>query len=744
MAVQYCPETGLITIQTANTTYQMLIDEQRYLLHLYYGRSMQSDARHLLDYRDRGFSANPESAGNDRTYSLEFLPQEYPFAGSADFRTPAFRCTNADGSFGCDLRVASVNVREGKYELSGLPSSYAEDGEAQTLDILLRDEASGMELHLLYGIFEADNVITRAVRAVNGGAQTVWIEKAASCVLDFVYGDYETITFYGRHAYERCVQRTAIGHGSYTVGSRRGASSHFYNPFVILMESGCSEDAGNAYGIHLVYSGNFLAEGEKSGYDQTRFVMGLSEEAFSWQLDPGDTFCTPEAVMTFSDGGLGRLSNLLHHFVREHIVRGAWKHRRRPVLINNWEATYMDFNREKLLALARKASGLGIELFVLDDGWFGERNSDNAGLGDWRVNTDKLGGTLADFAGEIHGLGMLFGLWLEPEMVNEDSDLYRAHPDWAMRIPGRSFSRGRNQLVLDLSRRDVRAYIFDQICAVLDSADVDYIKWDMNRNITDAYSLAFPASRQGEILHRYMLGVYELLNRVNARYPDMLVETCSGGGGRYDLGMLCYSPQIWCSDNTDAADRCVIQYGTSFGFPPSSMGAHVSAVPNEQTGRVTPFATRAAVAMAGTFGYELDLTRLSKEECEEIPRQIHAFQEEYEITHFAQWYRLCDPVGTMGGFSYAGGTGNSAGELCAWMCVSSDRREALVTAVALSAHGNPNAHFLRLKGLDADGIYRCREDEREYDGSLLMSAGLLLPVLGEYESCRLHFRQISL
>ena len=755
MAVTYIPESGLITIETADTTYQMLVDAHRYLLHLYYGRKIQGDARSLLDYRDRGFSANPEDAGTDRTYSLEFLPQEYPFAGSADFRTPAFRCRNEDGSFGCDLRVVDVQVRRGKYDLPGLPSSYGDtqdrqpagplpeaspaEENVQTLDILLRDPASGLGLHLLYGVFERENVVTRAVRAVNGGSRVLWIEKIASCALDFLWGDYETLTFYGRHAYERNVQRTAIGHGRYSVGSRRGASSHFYNPFVVFMEPGCTEDAGIAYGIHFVYSGNFLFEAEKSGYDQTRVVMGLSEEEFSWQLAPGEMFDAPEVVLTCSDQGLGKLSNLLHRFIRSHIERGAWKERRRPVLINNWEATYMDYDREKLLKLARKASDLGIELFVLDDGWFGERSSDNAGLGDWRVNTKKLGGSLADFSGQIHSLGMLFGLWLEPEMVNEDSDLYRAHPDWVLRIPGRSFSRGRNQLVLDLSRREIAEYLFAQLCGVLDNAGVDYIKWDMNRNITDAYSAALPASRQGEVMHRYMLGVYQLLGRVCKRYPHILVETCSGGGGRYDLGMMCYSPQIWCSDNTDAVDRCAIQYGTSFGFPPSSMGAHVSAVPNEQTGRRTPFATRAAVAMTGTFGYELDLSRLPAEECAAIPEQIRVFQEDYDVTHWGDWYRLCDPIGALGNHSCAGMPDSRAGDLSAWMCVASDRREAVVTAVSLTAHGNPNTRFLRLKGLDEKGTYRCREDGRDYPGSLLMSAGLRLPALGEYEACRMHF-----
>lgn len=748
MAILFNKTSGLITIHTKNTTYQMQADSHRYLLHLYYGKRMEGSAESLLYHMDRGHSANPEDAGSDRTYSLEQLPLEFPFRGGADFRTPAFRMKNSDGSYGCDLRFHSFEVRNGKYTIPGLPSSYAQKikgktNGVQTLEIVLFDAVSGVEVHLLYGVFEEEDVITRAVRVENHGDKMVTVQKAASCSLDFQYGDYETLTFYGRHEMERNVQRTKISHGSFSIGSLRGASSHFYNPFVILKEEGTNEDRGSAYGIHLVYSGNFRMEAEKSGYDQTRLVMGMNDETFSWRLEPGEVFHSPECIMAYSDFGLGWLSNLLHRFIRDHIVRGEWQYKRRPVLINNWEATGMNFNKDKLIKIAKSASELGVEMMVLDDGWFGKRDDDTSGLGDWKVNTEKLGGTLQELSQEIHTMGMKFGLWFEPEMISEDSDLFRAHPDWALRIPGRSFSRGRNQLVLDFSRQEIVDNIYKQMTAVLDSAEVDYIKWDMNRNLTDVFSRSLPPTRQGEIMHRYMLGVYNLLERLIARYPHILFEGCCGGGGRYDVGMLCYTPQIWCSDNTDAIDRCLIQYGTSFGYPPITMGAHVSAVPNEQTGRVTPFEARAVVAMAGTFGYELDLSLLSSEERAEVPSQIERFKKDYDVTHFGDYYRLSDPFGTAGlgssGASYVGMSGNGAGAITAWMCVARDKSKAVVSAVFHDAHGNPTPHYVRLKGLDEDAHYYCEESGRHYAGSALMHAGIMLPVRGQYEAMQLHF-----
>lgn len=746
MAILYDKESGLITLQTAHSSYQMQVDEHHYLLHLYYGPRIEGSAAQILSYEDRGFSSNPEDAGNNRTYSLDQLPGEFPFRGSADFRQPAFRMRNADGSYGCDLRFRNLEIQEGKYALPGLPASYeqAPDSLTQTLIIHLQDAPSGVEVSLLYGIFEASDVITRAVQVTNHGSRDVVLEKAASCSLDFAYGNYDTLTFYGRHAMERNVQVTPIGHGCYSVASLRGASSHFYNPFVILREEGTDEDAGNAWGIHLMYSGNFLAQAEKTGYDQTRFIMGLNDEEFSWLLEPGETFTAPECIMAFSGRGLSLLSNRLHRFIRDHVVRGPWQHKRRPILINNWEATYFRFNEASLLAIAKRAAELGVEMLVLDDGWFGKRDSDTSGLGDWRVNTEKLGGTMGELAGRIRAMGMKFGLWFEPEMISEDSDLYRQHPDWVLRIPGRSYSRGRDQLVLDFARKEIVDEIFDQMTAVLDQADIDYVKWDMNRNLTDVFSSAFPVRRQGEILHRYTLGVYDLLARLNERYPNLLIEGCAGGGGRFDTGMLYYTPQIWCSDNTDAADRCIIQYGTSFGYPPIVMGAHVSKVPNDQTGRITPFGTRANVAMAGSFGYELDLNLLTDEECRQVPEQIRRFRQDYDVTHFGDYYRLSDPNGAarQAGILYDGASGNGAGEMAAWMCVSQDRARAVVTAVQLDVHGNPTPHYLRLKGLLPEATYHCEEDQRDYSGSVLMNAGYRLPLGGQYDSWQLHLHAL--
>ncbi len=721
----YNKESGIITLSTKNTTYQMQVDKHKYLMHLYYGKKAAGDFGQLITGADRGFSGNPFDAGDERVYSLDQFPLEFPFRGSADFRTPAFVMQNPDGSKGCDLRFKEINISDKKYTLRGLPTSYANDGERiSTVDISLADDVSGIEVHLLYGVFEDRDVITRAVRVCNKGKGEMKLLKVSSASFDMPFGDYDFITFHGRHAMERQFQRVPVEHGKYEIGSLRGASSHQYNPFVMLAEREAGEYAGDCIGIHFVYSGNFLAEAEKSQYGSTRVIMGLPDDMFSWSLKSGESFDAPEVLMAYSDKGFSELSNIFHEFIRENIERGYWKHRRRPVLINNWEATYFNFDKEKLISIAREASKFGVEMLVLDDGWFGKRESDTSGLGDWKVNTKKLGGTLGELSKEINDLGMKFGLWFEPEMISEDSDLFRAHPDWVIRIPDRDYSRSRFQLVLDFSRKEVVDYIFNEMTEVLDNANIAYIKWDMNRSLTDIYSKALSAECQGEMMHRFMLGTYDLLERLCTRYPEMLIEGCAGGGGRFDTGMLAYESQIWCSDNTDAIDRCLIQYGTSFGYPTITMGAHVSAVPNEQTGRVTPFETRGAVAMPGTFGYELDPNKLSEEDKRQIQEQIDTFIEDYEVSHFGRYYRLSDPF--------------EKSEISAWMSVAKDKKKAIFTAVALSAHANDIPHFVKMRGLDPEACYTVKELQKEFTGASLMYGGLPLPYGREYRSVMYH------
>ena len=512
------------------------------------------------------------------------------------------------------------------------------------------------------------------------------------------------------------------------VGSARGVSSHQHNPFVVLCERDAGEDHGMCWGAALLYSGGFTAQAERSQFEDVRLVMGLSP--LCWTLAPGETFTAPEAALVCSPDGLTGMSHRFHRAVRRRLIRDPYEGRRRPVLVNNWEATYFDFNARKLLDLAGVAAPLGIELLVMDDGWFGQRNDDLRGLGDWVVNESKLPGGLEALVPQVKALGMRFGLWVEPEMVNEDSDLFRAHPDWALGAPGRPRARGRGQLVLDFSRQEVRAHIYDALKKVLDSAEVSYLKWDMNRSLTDVWSMALPADRQGELCHRYVLGVYEMLEQLRRDYPDMLIEGCSGGGGRFDLGMLYYTPQIWCSDNTDAIDRLKIQYGTSFCYPVSCVGSHVSVSPNEQNGRVTPMETRGVVAMGGTFGYEMDLGRCTEEERSVIRRQTADYKRHSRLIQEGDYYRLTDPF--------------QAGDFTAWEHAGPDGREALVSLVNGATRAAPPFFSLRLKGLDPARRYRINGGEQLWGGDVLMYAGYPVPTpWGDYQSTQLYLEAVE-
>ena len=721
MGIIYCEKDRIFTLQTKNTTYQMQVDRYGFLLHLYYGKKTDTCMDYLLTYYDRGFSGNPYDAGEDRTYSMDTLPQEFPCYGNGDFRSTAFAVENADGSMSCDLRYKSHKIFDGKYNLEGLPAVYASEEEAQTLEILMEDPVTGVKVVLLYGVLPAQDIITRSVCVKNESSGKIYLNKIESASLDFLYGDYELLTFYGRHAMERNVQRVPVVHGTQKIGSVRGTSSHQYNPMMILAEKETTEDKGNCYAMSFVYSGCFQGEVLKDQLNQTRMMLGLQEEAFRYPLERGEMFQAPEVILSYSAEGMNRLSQNLHHCIRQHICRGKYKEEIRPILINSWEAAYFDFTGDTIYELAKAAKEVNIDMLVMDDGWFGKRDDDNSGLGDWFVNEKKLGGTLGNLIKRINDLGVKFGIWIEPEMVSEDSDLYRKHPDWALTVPGRNPVRSRNQLVLDFSRKEVVDEIYDQICKVLDQGNIEYVKWDMNRSLMDVYSSV--TRDQGRVLHDYVLGLYDFLERLVQRYPNLLIEGCSGGGGRFDAGMMYYTPQIWCSDNTDAIDRLRIQYGTSFGYPVSVVGSHVSAVPNHQTGRKTPLHTRGVVAMSGTFGYELNLMKLSEEEKQEIREQIAEYKSYAPIIQNGLYYRLSNPT---------------TEEICAWEFVHTDEKEqskVLLNIVMQVIHGNMTVNCVKLQGLEETAVYREEKSGKRYTGAALMYGGMPLPIEpGEYQA----------
>ena len=647
-----------------------------------------------------------------------------------DFRDDMIEIRHADGSFAADFRFDSYEILDHSYAIPGMPALYdTEEEKGETLVITMTEKASGVVLKLFYGVFEKENVITRAARLENHGETAIELEKMLSFSMDLMYENYEMIYFSGRHAMERTAERIPVQHAKVEIGSTRGTSSHHYNPAVILCEEGAGETHGSCIGACLVYSGNFVAAAQKDQKNQTRFQMGIHPTNFCFHLEKGEAFDTPQAILSYSGTGLTKLSQQYHEIIREHICRGAYKHAKRPILINNWEATYFNFNEEKILKIAEQAQKLGIEMLVLDDGWFGKREDDNSGLGDWFVNEKKMNGSMAQLAEKIHRMGMKFGLWFEPEMISEDSDLYRAHPDWAFAIPGRVPNHSRNQLVLDMTREDVREYLLERLTTIVHDAKIDYVKWDMNRSVCDVYSHVAAQSRNGELYHRYVLGVYDLMERFLAACPNLLLEGCSGGGGRYDAGMMYYSPQIWCSDNTDAINRLSIQYGSSFFYPISTVGSHVSVCPNHQTGRVTPFQTRGDVALAGSFGYEMDLNKISEEEKEMVKEQVAAMHTYYDLTHEGLYYRL---------------TGLKKQDFMAWEFVAKDQSRALLTIVKTDAEGNMLPVHTKVCGLAEDKLYRCSLDQEVRLGRTWNRAGLTLhQVLGEYESIRVEFTEVK-
>lgn len=701
----------IFNLETKNTLYQMKVDRFGVLNHLWYGEKTDCCMDYLLDYPDAGFSGNIYEAENERTYSLNTLPQEYSTSGVGDFRISAISVTHEDGSNALDLRVREYQIKKGKYEIPGLPAVYAKEDEAETLEITLKDTATEAEVILKYGVFEKEDVITRSVVVKNSGKTPIVINKVHSMCLDIPYGDWEWMHFYGRHTMERQAERVPVLHGISESSSSRGTSSHHQNPAVLLCEKDCTETNGHCIGAALMYSGGFQAQVEKDQLEQIRLVMGIHPDTFEWILEAGEAFYTPEVILSCSTTGFAKLSQNFHHIIRNHVCRGTYQLSSRPVLINNWEATYFDFNEEKILNIARQASKLGIDMMVLDDGWFGKRDDDCSGLGDWFVNEKKLNGGLKALVEKINAMGMKFGLWFEPEMVSEDSDLYRNHPDWAIQIPGRKPMRSRYQLVLDMSNPEVVDYLYGVMSAILRENHIEYVKWDMNRSISDWYTATLSRGRQMEMPHRYVLGLYELLEKLTSEFPDVLFEGCSGGGGRFDAGMMYYCPQIWCSDDIDAHERTFIQYGTSFFYPTSTVGSHVSAVPNHQTGRITSIETRGVVAMAGSFGYELDLNQLSEEEKAVVAKQVTHYKEYQSLIYNGDYYRLANPF---------------EDGMSAWSWISEDKKTILVQGVLFRAKPNVLRKTLRLMGLEAKKNYKIAGTEEVYTGVALMSGGVLL------------------
>ncbi|WP_314864648.1 alpha-galactosidase [uncultured Streptococcus sp.] len=690
-------------------SYIFRVSEDGKLLQLYYGAAVpERDYSYLVELQHRPMTTYRKEG--DLRYSLEHVRQEFPEYGTTDFRHPAICLRQGNGSCITDFVYVSHQMVDGKPALEGLPATYTEaQTEAKSLILTLQDAVTKVEVQLFYTIFADWPVIARSCKVINQGRETCYLESLASLSLDLPDADYDWLQLSGAWARERHIKERPLQQGIQSIESTRGISSPHHNPFVALKRPETTEFSGLVLGAALVYSGNFLIQAEVDTYDVTRLQLGINPFGFEWKLAADQSFTSPEALLVYSEQGLNGMSQVFHQLFRQRLARGYWRERARPVLINNWEATYFDFSENQLLDLAEKAQEVGVELFVLDDGWFGQRTNDRAGLGDWFVNPDRLPQGLGSLAERIHGLGMQFGLWFEPEMVNKDSQLYRTNPDWLLAVPDRQPHHGRNQFVLDYSRSEVVDEIFERLSAVIEEAQLDYIKWDMNRPLTDVFSAAWPADQQGEIFHRYVLGVYDLYERLISRYPRLLFESCSSGGGRFDPGMLYYAPQAWISDDSDAIERLKIQYGTSLLYPLSSMGAHVSIVPNHQTNRLTPLKTRGNVAFFGSFGYELDLNQLSPEELAEVREQIAFYKRHRVLIHNGTFYRLQSPFK---------GDGQTA-----WMVVSQDQNTALLGTFKVLNQVNRSHQRLQLKGLALDKVYWL--EGRAYMGAELMRVGLV-------------------
>lgn len=720
MGIRFNEKNRLFNIESKETSYILRVLETDHLVHLYWGRKVKSNK---IDYiiKKRQCGSFLADLDNIDDLHLEVIPQEYPSYGNPDLRSPAIQIKLSNGTTVTDFRYDSHKIFKGKKKLNGLPATYVEnDNEAETLEITLKDELAKLRVVLSYTVFEGYDVITRSCKVINDSDEEVNILRVLSANVDFNHSEFDLIQLSGSWARERHILRNKLRSGGQCVESRRGASSHAQNPFVALVSHNADEDNGDVYGFNLIYSGNFLANVEVDMHNNSRAQIGINPFDFTWNLEAGEEFQAPEAVIVYSPNGLTGMSHIYHDLYRERLARGSFRDKERPILINNWEATYFDFDNEKIKNIAKESSKLGIELFVLDDGWFGKRNNDDSSLGDWFVNEEKIKGGLKLLASEINEMGMQFGLWFEPEMISPNSKLYEEHPDWCIHIEGRERLQARKQLILDLSRDEVCDAVIKMLTDVLKSAPISYVKWDMNRNMTEIGSSILPAKKQKEVAHRYMLGLYKILENITSNFPNILFESCSGGGGRYDGGMLYYMPQTWTSDDTDAIERLKIQEGTSLVYPPSSMGSHVSEVPNHQVGRMTPLHTRGVVAMAGSFGYELDITKMNDEEKKEVKKQVEFYKNIRSTVQYGDLYRLKN---------------TTSGNEVAWMNLSKDKNNIVVSYVKKYAEPNVLPKRLKLKALDKDVLYKVNETEEVFGGDELMYIGLEIgEIFGDYQA----------
>lgn len=728
MGIKFIEKYNVFKLDAKDTSYIMaIVDEEKFLGHVYFGKKViDENINYLMRLEEPPYY--PTKNNRDRVSFYDSFPMEYSTHGIGDFRESSIQVKDKNGHSQVKLEYKSHEIYKGKRELKGLPSTYGNDKECTTLEVTCIDKYLNLEVVLVYTVFEELDAIIRSVRIKNSSEDKITLTKVLSTCVEFEGIDYDMISLHGSWARERHIQRKKIGYGKQAVSTIRGESSHQDNPFIALLDNKANDDYGNVYGFNFVYSGNFFSQVEGCQFNTTRFVMGINSTDFSWILNKDEEFIAPEVVMVYSNEGIGKMTRTFHDLYRNHLIRGKYKDKKRPILINNWEATYFDFNTDKLIDIAKEASKLGIEMLVMDDGWFGKRNSDNSSLGDWFVNEDKINGGLKHLVDEVNKLGMEFGIWIEPEMISGDSELFRKHPDWCIKIPGREPALCREQYVLDLSRKEIVDYIYESIKKILSSANITYVKWDMNRQLTDLGSYGLGVENQGELVHRYVLAVYDMMDRLTKDFPHILLENCSGGGARFDPGMLYYSPQIWCSDDTDAIERLKIQEGTAMVYPLSAIGAHVSDCPNHTVGRTTPFETRGYVALAGTFGYELDVTKISNEDREMIPKQIEMYHKYNDLVRRGEYYRL-ESFSENNSFD-------------AWAVVSKDKSEVLVTCIQVFGRPNHHSRRIKLKGLIEDKFYKNEETEELISGGVLMNAGINVNLYGDNSGKLIYFKLV--
>lgn len=715
MSIHVNEEHKLFHLQTAKTSYIFKILENGNAGQLYYGPQIpvKKDYPNLASREEHDCTNTLTVDQSD--FQLELIKQEYAGLGKGDYRYPAYQITYPNGSRTSEFEYTGYEVADGKERLKNMPSAFDDQGDdSQTLTVTFKDELANLVLQLHYTVFEKEDVIVRSATFINRGQEAVTLDRALSLQLDLPDHDYDMLQFSGSWARERHLIRTPLRSGIQSIGSLRVASSHQQNPFFALARPHTDNHQGAAFGFNFIYSGNFIDSVEVDQFDTTRVLVGINPDDFGWKLANGESFQTPEAMMTYTSDGLNQMSQQLGAFYQDHLINQHFAHQDRPILINNWEATFMDFNEAKLMKIVEQADKLGIEMFVLDDGWFGHRDDDKSSLGDWFVDQKKFSNGISGFADRVHDKGMKFGLWFEPEMISVDSKLYEKHPDWMIATPGRQGTPARNQYVLDMTRQEVVDYLFEHMSAIIKQTKLDYIKWDMNRNITEMYGAKLPADQQLEFPHRYILGVYQLYARLTEAFPKVLFESCASGGGRFDLGMMYYAPQAWCSDDTDAIERIKIQDGTSYGYTQNMWGAHVSAVPNDQVGRLTSLDTRAAVAYFGDFGYELDITKMAADELATIKKQVAFYKQYRHLFQFGKFYRLDNPD-----------TNND--NVYGWQVVNEDRSEAILARFQILNGANPAYIRVYFAGLDPEATYTVNDGQERISGAELMNAGYFVP-----------------